>query len=138
LSASDDQDQRLSQRLRHLYETVPGFSDDRVAQALSEHGVNVSPQYIQQLRTGARTNPTLNIVYGLAKVFGVPATYLIGDDEEAERVDDQLAFLVAMKRAGVSAIALRAAPLNSEQLRWLKEQVERERRRAGIPDDDGG
>jgi ESX-1-secreted protein regulator len=136
LSASHDRDLRISRRLKHLYENVPGFSDDRVAKGLAERGISVSSQYIQQLRTGARKNPTINVVYGIAEVFGVPASYLIADDEEAMRVDDQLAFLAALKKAGVSSLALRAAPLDDESRRWVAEQVERERRRAGIPPDD--
>ncbi|BCY13436.1 hypothetical protein L3i22_085240 [Actinoplanes sp. L3-i22] len=128
---------RISRRLKHLYETVPGFTDDRVSRDLATRGLPVSPQYIQQLRTGVRNNPTVNVLYGIAEVFGVPSTYLIADDDEAKRVEDQLALLAVLKKAGVTALALRAASLGPEALHWLTEQVERERRRAGIADRDG-
>ena len=63
----------------------------------------------------------------------MPASYLIADDEEIKRIDDQLALLVALKKAGVSALALRAAELNDESRSWLQEQVDRELRRSGNP-----
>jgi transcriptional regulator with XRE-family HTH domain len=138
LSTIIDRELRISRRLTHLYATVPELSDERVARRLSEleNPISVTPQYIQQLRTGNRTNPTINVVYGLAEVCGVPATYLIADEEEAKRIDDQLALLAALKKAGVSALALRAAELDGEARRWVMEQVERERRRAKVPPSD--
>jgi transcriptional regulator with XRE-family HTH domain len=136
LAARSERELRLSRRLKHLYATIPRLNDDWVAAELKKIGISVTPQYIQQLRTGTRTNPSLNLVFGIAEVCGVRATYLVADDEEARRVNDQIAFVRALKKAGVTALALRAADLDPESLSFITELVERERRRSGLPPDD--
>ena len=52
-------------------------------------GPKVSANYIWQLRTGARNNPSLRHIEALAEYFGVPPTYFF-DDDLAERVNVEL------------------------------------------------
>lgn len=135
MELSDDWAQRIARRLTHLHATVR-LSDEEVARGLTAWGFSCTHQYVQQLRTGRKWNPTVKVVFGLAAVFHLPATYFVADDEEAKRINDQLALLAALKKAGVSALALRAAELDDESRDWLKEQVDRELRRSGVPRND--
>jgi hypothetical protein len=135
LPLSLDWKQRLSRRLTHLHAHVR-MSDEEVAKGLTAWGFSCTPQYIQQLRTGKKWNPTVQVVYGLAAVFSLQPSYFVASDEEAKRIDDQLALINALKTAGVTSLALRAAELTDESRDWLHKQVDRELRRSGQPPDD--
>lgn len=133
MPTAHDWETRFSERLAYLCGNMPDYSDEWVARELAELHVAKTSQYVQQLRTGKKTNPTLNVVYGLASVFGVPASYFLGDEEEVSRINDQLAVLFSMRKAGVTGLAMRAAELSPEALRWVNEVVDRELRRAEGP-----
>lgn len=107
----------IAEKLDTLFHTVhPSgqgeYSHAAVAEAIREQqGVAISHTYIWQLRTGRRTNPTIQHLTALATFFGVPVAYFL-DDTEAARVEQDLELLAAMKKAGVTDIALRAARLS--------------------------
>jgi transcriptional regulator with XRE-family HTH domain len=51
-----------------------------LAEALRRRGVRTTLSYVGQLRRGTKSNPSLAIVDGLAKVFSVPVAYFVDDD----------------------------------------------------------
>ncbi|WP_285690023.1 hypothetical protein [Actinoplanes sp. NBRC 103695] len=106
-----------------------------MADGLAELGIDITPQYVQQLRTGTKTKPSLDIVHGLGKVFGLSTSYFTDDDAQAQRIQDQIAFVIAMRDGGVRQLALRASELDPEARQWVMETVERELRlrREGNP-----
>ncbi|MFE9428745.1 helix-turn-helix domain-containing protein [Kitasatospora sp. NPDC006697] len=88
----------LAQKLDHLFQVIHPtdrgpFSYHEVAQAIREQagpdGPTVSHGTLQQIRTGAKTNPTIKTLEAIAAFFGVPAAYFL-DDTVAERVDARL------------------------------------------------
>ena len=114
----------LAEKLDHLFATVrpPGGSEftlEQVADAINQRGeVKLTPVYVSQLRRGQRTNPTVGVLEALAWYFGVSPAYFF-DDKLAGRIEAELEVVVAMRRASVQQIALRAADLSEESLRNL-------------------
>lgn len=128
----------LAERLRLLFETMPREPGGRemhttrtVVEALRQNGIQVSPGNIDHLRSGRRSNPSAQLVAGLARVFGVPVGYFV-DDVEAERVARELRSLAALRDAGVQKVMLRAHGLSSEGLEHLAAIAERFRRDEGL------
>lgn len=127
----------LAEKLNHLFATVhpPGrgeYTFEEVAEGIAgRQGVNISHTYIWQLRTGRRTNPSMNVLEALADFFGVSPSYFF-DDEAAARIDAQLELLAAMRNASVRRIAVRAADLSPESLRSLTDLIERWRQLEGL------
>jgi len=94
-----------------------------VAEAIrADQGISISHTYIWQLRTGRRTNPTVQHLTALAKYFGVPVAYFL-DDAEAERINDQLELLQTLRDAQVTEIALRAADVSERSREAIGEIV---------------
>lgn len=76
-------------------------------------GGTLSKEYVRQLRYGIKTNPTKRHLEALAAFFDVdPAIFL--DSEHSRRIQRDLELAVAIREAGVSALALRAAGLKPE------------------------
>jgi transcriptional regulator with XRE-family HTH domain len=120
----------VAEKLEYLFHTVRKpdrreYTNDEVASLiLRDQGAEISSSYIWYLRTGQRDNPTLKHLNALATFFGVPAAYFL-DDDTSERVEAELALLVAMKDAEVRNIALRAADLSPASLRTIAEVIAR-------------
>jgi hypothetical protein len=70
----------------------------------------------------------------VAQVFGVPVDYF-SDPSIARSTDEQLARLAAIRDAGVTRIALRAAGLSQQGLETLHELIDRIRAEEGLPAD---
>ncbi|MEU8232638.1 helix-turn-helix domain-containing protein [Actinoplanes sp. NPDC048967] len=108
-----------------------------VAEAIrAQQGIQISHTYIWQLRTGRRTNPTVQHLKGLATYFGVPMAYFL-DDGEARKIDSQLALLGTLRDAKVKEIALRAAdvsPSSRDTIGELVRKVWELERDRGKPD----
>lgn len=119
----------LAEKLDHLFATVrPArggeFMLDEVADAINQRGeVKLTAMYVSQLRRGQRANPTKGVLEALAWFFGVSPSYFF-DDEVAGRIEAELELVVAMRRASVQQIALRAADLSDESLRNLAVLIE--------------
>lgn len=119
----------LAEKLNHLFATVhPSgrgeFTLDEVAEAINEHGeVSITSAYLSQMRRGQRTNPSKNVLEALAWFFGVSPAYFF-NDELAGKIEAELELVVAMRRASVQQIALRAAELSEESLRNLSVLIE--------------
>lgn len=132
----------LAEKLDHLFRTIrprdgDEYTYEEVARALREQGgPTISATYVWQLRKGLRDNPTMRHLEALAAFFGVPEAYFI-DDAVAGRVDAELELLVALRDAGVRALALRAFGLSPETLASLTQMVERVRKLEGLVDQQG-
>jgi transcriptional regulator with XRE-family HTH domain len=129
----------LASRLNHLFETVhpPGrgpYSNEEVARAIRAQGGDISRAYLSYLRNGDRANPTLQHMQALARFFGVTPAYFF-DDDVAAKVDAQLELAVALRDAGVRAVALRAAGLSPRGLHAVTAMIEEVRSLEGLPKD---
>lgn len=128
----------LADKLDHLFRSVhPGrheYSYEEVAATIRSTGVTISHTYVWQLRKGLRDNPTIRHLEALADFFGVPVAYFVSEDEAA-KVDRELAVLTAMRDASVRKVALRAAGLSAESLGTITEVIERVRQLEGLKND---
>jgi transcriptional regulator with XRE-family HTH domain len=106
------------------------MSTRELAARVKEHGGRISAAYISELRTGKKTNPTMDHIVGIAAAFGVPAGYFI-DEEIAGRVGAELDRLEELKRNTALAelaeqqvtINLRTARLSDDDREGFDEMV---------------
>ncbi|MFJ9865360.1 helix-turn-helix domain-containing protein [Streptomyces sp. NPDC101165] len=127
--ASDDPSRTLAQKIEHLFATTtpngqkaPSHEDVATAINIAAGERAISATYIWQLRTGRKTNPTKKHLEALARYFGVSPAYFL-DNEEAQRIDEQLALLQALKERDVRSIALRAHGLSASSRQTLADVV---------------
>jgi transcriptional regulator with XRE-family HTH domain len=149
----------LADRLDHLFREIhPAgrgpFSYHEVAQAIREQagpdGPTVSHGTLQQIRTGAKTNPTVKTLEAIAAFFGVPTAYFL-DDTVADKVDARVRELKAGRAASlpeqeseeladmladrnVRAVAFRLAGLSPRALKGLRSIIDQVREVEGLPD----
>jgi len=135
----------LHEKIDHLFRTVRNpdtgkpYTLREAAARLAELGsTRVTHVYLSNLRNGEKTNPNLELITSLAKMFGVEPTYFF-DDTVAERVDDQLAALYAMKdlqdamnEPQIPVLAVRARGLSPKSMGQLIELVDRFRELEGL------
>lgn len=129
----DHEDRRfdLAERLNDLFATVTDrsrgqrheYTTPAVAQAISDdpaHDTTISRVYLNGLRNGTNTNPTIGVVRAVAKFFDerrspfehpVTAAYLLGEEGPEER-----ALRAALADERVRSLALRAAELEDARL----------------------
>ena len=132
----------LAGRLNHLFDTVhPAgrgpYSNEEVARAVREQGgdVSLSRAYLSYLRSGERDNPTFQHLQVIARFFGVTPAYFF-DDVVAAEVDAQLSLAVALRDAGVRAVALRAAGLSPRGIEAVAAIIDQVRSLEGLPKND--
>ncbi|UGY94274.1 helix-turn-helix domain-containing protein [Streptomyces gobiensis] len=143
----------LAERLNYLFANMhpPGspYTNAYVAEEISRRtdeygGISLSEQYLSMLRNAKRANPSPDVLRALAKFFAVPVGYLLGDlsQAQAERVEEEVQFLVAMRDQRVRAIALRSVGLPPEVQDSLTTIISQFREQMnlppGQPDPDGG
>lgn len=124
----DQQPVTLAQRLNTLFATVTHesrgrrreYSTPHVAKAISEdpsYGTTISRVYLNGLRNGTNTNPTVAVVQAVAKFFDehrdpaappVTAAYLLGEGD-GRALTEQLA------HDQVRRIALRAGNMDDQR-----------------------
>jgi transcriptional regulator with XRE-family HTH domain len=133
----------LARRLEHLFTTVHPrdrgpYTLREVAEAINETAGEqlISAAYLSQLRNGIKTEPSHSRLLAIAKFFGVDVAYF-SDEQVAERTDEQLALLVALKDQAVREIATRAAGLSTSSLSVILGVIENTRRLEGLADDTG-
>ena len=134
----------LADRLNYLFSTMhpagAPYTNAHVAAEISGNdeygGVSLTEQYLSMLRNGRRTNPSPDVLRALARFFGVPVGYLMGDlsPAQAERVEEEVRFLVAMRDQRVRAIALRAVGLPPEVQDSLTTIISQFRQQMNLPD----
>ncbi|HIT76876.1 MAG TPA: helix-turn-helix transcriptional regulator [Candidatus Avipropionibacterium avicola] len=94
-------------RLQALVDHVPRrdgqgyYSDERIAEEISASGIPVTQNYVWMLRNGRRTNPSAQIVYGLATLFEVPMEYFL-NEEVSQRILAQLEVLSELSKTRAS------------------------------------
>src|ERR1700681_1173259 len=67
-------------------------------------GYKTSSSYLQELRAGLRTNPSMKYLHGLCAFFGVPVAYFF-DEDLAARVDAQLELAASLRGPPVPHLA---------------------------------
>jgi transcriptional regulator with XRE-family HTH domain len=118
----------IAEKLDRLFQQIrpqgqAEFSYTAVADAIrAQQGISISHTYIWQLRTGRRSNPTVQHLTALALFFGVPVAYFL-DDAEARKINDQLDLLRTLRDAQVTEIALRAADVSASSREAISEIV---------------
>ena len=138
---TDDEPRTFAQLLDHLFQEVhPGgrgpYTYAEVAEGIREasggEGKGLTASAIQQLRTGAKKNPTRHTIKALADFFGVPAGYFV-DEQAARRTRAEIAVLAAMRDQNVRTVALRANGLSAETLQMVTAVIEQARILEGLP-----
>ncbi|MGK5629353.1 helix-turn-helix domain-containing protein [Streptomyces sp. URMC 123] len=136
----------LADRLNYLFANMhpPGapytnaYVADEISRGTEKYcGVSLTEQYLSMLRNGRRANPSPDVLRALAKFFGVPVGYLLGDlsPSQAERVEEEVRFLVAMRDQRVRAIALRSVGLPPEVQDSLTTIISQFRQQMNLPAD---
>ncbi|GAA4947760.1 hypothetical protein GCM10023205_04670 [Yinghuangia aomiensis] len=133
----------LSEKLAHLFGTVhPAsrgpYSNAEVAReirAAADDDAGLSASAIAQLRSGAKTNPTMKTIEALASFFGVPPAYFF-DDAVARQTDAEIAEITAMR--DVQSVAMRASGLSEGSLKMVLAVIDHARALEGLPELDEG
>jgi len=130
----------LAERLDHLFRTVPRpggrelWSNEQAAAELARQGTSMSAAYLSQLRNGKRDNPSARALGALAALFAVPINYFY-DQDIAEKINNDLRLLSAIRDADIEAIALRAHGLSPEGLASVKGIIDHIRKVEQLPDE---
>ncbi len=126
----------LASKLNKLFATHPRpgggeWSNEHVvARIKAEFGKTFSNSYLWQLRNGAKDNPTLRHLQGLAWFFGVSLDYFNHDDV-ADRIDAKIAADNAERLQGststadpdVQLLAMRAGEMSPARRRQAFDMV---------------
>lgn len=129
----------LADKINHLFEVLhprdrgPLSNEEVAAEITAQGAATISASYLWLLRTGKRDNPTARHLEALARYFGVTPDYFF-DVAVAEDVRRELKFIAALRDAGVTNLALRAAGLTPDVLAAITVMVEQARKAQGLPD----
>jgi transcriptional regulator with XRE-family HTH domain len=101
------------------------YTNEEVATAIREAspGIRVGGAYLSALRKGSKRNPATELLAALARFFGVPTSYLLGE-EAATRTDAEIELAKVAHNLGVRHLALRALELSPEGLAAVTRIVE--------------
>ena len=141
----------MRDRLNYLFETVrppgkPRYSVREVAEAIKrDQNFDISAAYINYICTGERENPGVQQVSAIARFFGVPAAFLLGEGDtghvareleqlrDAVRVREKLeAADDAMNDPGVRVVALKARGLSPSHLKLVSAMLDQVREIEGL------
>src|SRR6266536_6478412 len=134
---------RFQARLDHLFQTVRApdgseYSYRQVATGIEQLvGYKTSSSYLQELRAGLRTSPTMKYLHGLCAFFGVPIGYFF-DEELAARVDARLELATSLRDPSVRQLAVQATGLSADTLQAIAQIVRQARRIEGLAEVDPG
>jgi transcriptional regulator with XRE-family HTH domain len=87
----------------------------------------VSPGYVQQLRAGRKTDPTIGVVERLAGFFRIPAAAFF-NEAVARQVADELSLFLVLRDSDVHSVATRMYEMDPETrgaIRRVVEQIAR-------------
>ncbi|MGI5213847.1 hypothetical protein [Plantactinospora sp. CA-290183] len=108
----------FADRLNRLFASVvPAgrgpYTEAEVAAALAsaDDARTISSRYVHMLRTGQRDNPSMKVMDGLARHFGVPPGYFF-DDQTAQQVTSDLERLAQIKELNEVQQALKDPKVN--------------------------
>lgn len=110
----------FANRLNRLFDAIypPGrgpYSASEVVAALSARGIRMSSAYLSQLRTGARTNPSVSTMAAFAEFFGVETAYFT-DERYFEQMDGELSWLITARDDRIRQVAGRLVGLSPEAI----------------------
>lgn len=106
----------LADRINWLFRNVKPEGQDReysgrdVVSGVQSRGTELSNSHLSELRRGAKSNPTLRVLQGLAEFFEVKVAFFF-DDDVAREVEADVALRNAMRDAQVRDLAFRVAGL---------------------------
>lgn len=132
----------LAGKLNKLFDTmhprgVAPVSNYAASRGIEQKtGVSITPQYLGQLRSGKKRNPTMQHLRAIADYFGIAARYLLEPGNTAD-IESQLDMLRVMRDAGVRDIAARAAGLSPQALNNVAAIIDRARALEQLPPVDG-
>lgn len=131
----------LASRLEYLFATVHPrnrgpYTNEEVAEGCNKAAGRkvMSTTAVWQLRKGQRTEPGYPRLVALANYFGVKPEYFY-DDIVAQRTDEQLDVLAAMRDKDVRDVAMRSAKLSSGSLAAVKAMIDAAYKLEGIPEE---
>ncbi len=131
----------LARRLEHLIATVHPrnrgpYTNEEIAEGVNSRAgwKATSTTGIWQLRKGARTEPGFQRLVAIANFFGVKPEYFY-DDDVAQRTDEQLDVLAAMRDKDVRDVAMRSSRLSPKSLEAVKAMIDAAYKLEGIPED---
>jgi transcriptional regulator with XRE-family HTH domain len=119
----------LADKIDYLFRSVrrpdgTEHSMEEVARWCAEQtGESFSKQYVSLLRKGQRTNPTKRHIEALARFFDVPVEYFF-DAATAAEIRANLDLAIALRKAGVRQVALRATTLDEVDLQEVVRLIE--------------
>lgn len=103
--------EKLTWLLQHAHPAGTGPLSTHQASELVEKatGEKVSHQTIWKICQGMHANPSVRVIQALARTFGVPTAYLIGElgEKEADRVQEQVEVLAMIRDADIDTAQLR-------------------------------
>ncbi len=123
------------------------YTLEEVAQAITRAGVPITRQYLSQLRTGDRTNPSDKVRDAISKFFGFENPSYFDESTAGEELRRQLNEFLAWKASGLLdvlrdagalgvAFARDAADLPESDVAALQQIAGRMRQAAGLPVND--
>ena len=137
----------FADKINFLFATVrPPGEDREYTNSDVAAATDISGSYIGYLRKGIRDNPSIEAVRALARFFGVPASYLVDDEQDQQRlasIEAQLKLVQALANPGIKQLAMRAADADLsptgletiaamiEEVRKLEQANRKPRRRTG-------
>jgi transcriptional regulator with XRE-family HTH domain len=126
----------FADRLNRLFDAIypPGrgpYSAAEVVAALNARGVRTSSAYLSQLRTGARTNPSVFTMAAFAEFFGVETAYFT-DEGYFARMDVELSWLITARDEGIRRVATRLVGLSPEAMEEVLAKIGELRRRENV------
>ncbi|MEV6803416.1 helix-turn-helix domain-containing protein [Streptomyces sp. NPDC017248] len=137
LGGATDSARTLAQKIDRLFTTAfangrkPSHEEVATAINIAAGEKTISGTYVWQLHTGKKANPTKRHLEALARYFGVSAAYFF-DEVEAARIDEQLDLLMALRKAGITDLALRASALSEAGRRSVAALVSELRELEGL------
>lgn len=132
----------FGEKLTRLFAVMhrPGesaMSDRALARRIGDQGGSISAAYLAELRTGRKTNPSLEHIRQIAQAFGVRPGYFL-DEEVAERVDRELDRLEERHRTSrLQELAARTASLDDDDRSLLADLVQKELEKRESPRSQG-
>ena len=137
-SGQPERPQTFAEKLTRLLNVMhppgkPPMSDRTLARRITDQGGAISAGYVAELRTGRKTNPTLDHVRQIAAAFGIRPGYFL-DEQVAEQVDRELDKLERRHRTDrLQELAASTASLDATDRELLAGLVEKELAKESIP-----
>lgn len=119
----------LTERLRRINEVmVPAGRNHPYTIAEVAAGTGISESMVGYLFSGKRPNPSGETISKLARFYGVPTDYFLGDADSYRRIEKQLSDLQLLKvlsRQPIAEITELLGDMSDPDLAVIREVVEK-------------